>query len=180
MQTINRSDRPLANDHLEGPASCKWSSEGTRLLQMIIQRDRPLANDHPEGPAICKWSSGGAGLLQMIVWRDCLCRSLCSPQNSNKRFALITWSFVAFLLRIMFFYCFLSVCMAGGSNRVTWANASEMLYVINHCLQKFVWGGASVSFAKEFKKSFYPFIQIYWSHHNFCPFQQQFFLLRKY
>ena len=36
--------RPLANNHLEGPASCK--SGGTGLLQMIILRDRPLANDH--------------------------------------------------------------------------------------------------------------------------------------
>ena len=31
-------DRPLANDNQEGPASCKWSSGGAGLLQMIIWR----------------------------------------------------------------------------------------------------------------------------------------------
>ena len=51
-------DRPLANDHVDGPASCKWSSGWTSLLQMIIRMDLPLANDHPDGPASCKWSSG--------------------------------------------------------------------------------------------------------------------------
>ena len=60
-------DRPLANDHPDGPASCKFSSGKTGLLQLIIQRIRPLANDHP---ATSKWSSGGSGLLQMIIWRD--------------------------------------------------------------------------------------------------------------
>ena len=55
---------------LKQPASCKWSSRGTSLLQMIIRRGRPLANDHPEGPALCKWSSGGADLSQMIIRRD--------------------------------------------------------------------------------------------------------------
>ena len=50
--------------------SCKWSSEGAGLLQMIIRRGRPLANVYTEGPASCKWSYGGAGLLQMIIWRS--------------------------------------------------------------------------------------------------------------
>ena len=58
---------PLANDHPEDPATCKWSSGGSDNLQMIIWRIRPLANDHPEDPASCKWSSGGSGLLQMII-----------------------------------------------------------------------------------------------------------------
>ena len=49
--------------------SCKWSSEGAGLLQMIIRRGRPLANVYTEGPASCKWSYGGAGLLQMIIRR---------------------------------------------------------------------------------------------------------------
>ena len=39
-------DQPLANDHLEWPASCKWSSGVAGLLQMIIRTGRPLANDH--------------------------------------------------------------------------------------------------------------------------------------
>ena len=30
--------RPLANDDPEGPASCKWSSGGAGLLQMMIRR----------------------------------------------------------------------------------------------------------------------------------------------
>ena len=32
----------------EDPASCKLSSRGSGLLQMIIQMIRPLSNDHPE------------------------------------------------------------------------------------------------------------------------------------
>ena len=47
-------DRPLTNDHPDGPASCKRSSGGTSLLQMIIRMERPLANDHLDGPASCK------------------------------------------------------------------------------------------------------------------------------
>jgi len=91
-QMIIRRDQPLANDHPEGPASCIWSSGGASLL----------VNDHPKGQASCKWSSKGTGLLQMIIRRDRLCCSICFPpsniseqnkdQNSNKRFALFTWS----------------------------------------------------------------------------------------
>ena len=49
-------DRPLANDHLDGPASCKW-------------------NDPSDGPTSCKWSSRSTGLLQMtrIQIRDLHC-----------------------------------------------------------------------------------------------------------
>ena len=47
---IVRKDRPLANNQPERLASCKWSSRGTGLLQMIIQRIWPLANDHPTMP----------------------------------------------------------------------------------------------------------------------------------
>ena len=99
LQTIIRRCRPVAIDHQKGPASCKWSSRSTGLLQMIIQRgpkkiqavlfhihnwsskstcllqmiiwnNRPLANDHPEGPSSYKSSSGWIGLLQMIIWMD--------------------------------------------------------------------------------------------------------------
>ena len=69
LQMIIRRIRQLANDHLEDPASCKWSSRGSGLLQMIIGRIRPLANDHPADPATCKWSYGGTGHLQMIIRR---------------------------------------------------------------------------------------------------------------
>ena len=61
--------RPLANDHPEDPASCKWPSRGSGLLHMIIRRIRPLANDHLEESASCKWSSEGSSLLQMIIQR---------------------------------------------------------------------------------------------------------------
>ena len=43
---------PLADDL---DPSCKWSSGGAGLLQMVIWRDQPLANNHSEGPASCKW-----------------------------------------------------------------------------------------------------------------------------
>ena len=39
----------VINEHLEGPASCKWSSWGTGLSQMIIWINQPPANDHPKG-----------------------------------------------------------------------------------------------------------------------------------
>ena len=61
---------PFCGCQNEGPASCKWWSGGTGLLQMVIWSGRPLANDDPEGPASCRWSSGGAGLLQMMIRRD--------------------------------------------------------------------------------------------------------------
>ena len=67
---IIRRDRPLANDHQNGPFFCKWSFEGTGLLQKIIRRDTPLTNDHLKGPASCIWSSEGTILLQMIIQRD--------------------------------------------------------------------------------------------------------------
>ena len=64
MQMIILMDRPLANDHPDGPASCKLSSGETSLLQMVIRMDEPLANDnldglafatdHLDGPAYCK------------------------------------------------------------------------------------------------------------------------------
>ena len=76
LQRIIQRIWPLTNDHLEDPASCKWSSKGSSLLQIII---RPLTNDHPEDPASCKWSTWGSGsckwssrgssLLQMIIRR---------------------------------------------------------------------------------------------------------------
>ena len=46
---------PVTHDNPEEPASCKWSSGGAGLLQIIIWGGRPLANDHPEGPASCTW-----------------------------------------------------------------------------------------------------------------------------
>ena len=61
---------PFCGCQNEGPASCKWWSGGTSLLQMVIWRGRPLANDDPEGLASCRWSSGGAGPLQMMIRTD--------------------------------------------------------------------------------------------------------------
>ena len=63
-------DQPLANDHSEGQASCKWSSGWTGLLEMITWMDEPLANDHLEGPASCKWSFRWNGPLQIIFRMD--------------------------------------------------------------------------------------------------------------
>ena len=87
---IIRSGQLLANDHLEGPASCKLSSGGASPLQMIIWRGsllqmiiwrglllandhlegQPFTNDNLEGPASCKWSFGGTGFLQKISGRE--------------------------------------------------------------------------------------------------------------
>ena len=61
--------RPIANDHPEEPTSCKSSSRGASLLQIIIQRGRLFANDHSKGWASCKWSSWVVRLLQIIIWR---------------------------------------------------------------------------------------------------------------
>ena len=58
---------PLAKDQWVRPASRKWSSGWTGLLQTIIRMDQPLANDHPDGPASCKWLSGWTSLLQMVI-----------------------------------------------------------------------------------------------------------------
>ena len=113
-------ERPLANDHPDGLASCKWSSGWNGLLQMIFGIDWPLANDHLDGTASCKWSSGWTGLLKMIIWMDtplandhpdglasCKWSSgwtsllqmiiqmdwpLTNDQNPNKRFPLFTCS----------------------------------------------------------------------------------------
>ena len=46
---VKMRGRPLASDDPKGPASCKWSSGGASLLQMMFRRDWPLTNSHPEG-----------------------------------------------------------------------------------------------------------------------------------
>ena len=90
--------RPLANDDPEGQASCRWSSGGAGLLQMMIRRDRPLADGHPEGPlanddteglASCRWSSGGTGLLQMIIRRAATVRGVIEVLKF-----FIVWSYM--------------------------------------------------------------------------------------
>ena len=55
-------------------------------------------DDHPYGPASCKRSSGWTGLFQKIIWRD---RSLANDQNSNMRFALLTWTSFLLFVHIM-------------------------------------------------------------------------------
>ena len=45
LQIIIQRIRPLANDHPEDKASCKWSSAGTGLLQMIIHHPSHLCQD---------------------------------------------------------------------------------------------------------------------------------------
>ena len=91
---------PLANDYLDVPTSCKWSSGCAGLIQMIILINRPLTNDHQDHqtnplqtiiwigrplakdyldkpandnsdrPASCNWSSGWTGLWQTIILMD--------------------------------------------------------------------------------------------------------------
>ena len=99
MTSDKQRPKTNANGHPDGPASCKWSSWWTGLLQMIIQMDWPLENDHPDRPASCKWSSGLISLLQMIdriEWSLAnyhldinLLFLLCSsfpPQTQNSKF----------------------------------------------------------------------------------------------
>ena len=82
LQLIIWRNWPLANDHLEGLASCKRSSGGTNHLQTINLRGWPLANDQPEEPASCKWSSGGTSLLQMVICHPHHPRHLCQDPYS--------------------------------------------------------------------------------------------------
>ena len=59
--------RPLANDHLEGPAICKWTSWGSGLFN---------------------WPSGGTGLSQMIIRQPRHPSHLCQDPDS------ILWTFL--------------------------------------------------------------------------------------
>ena len=43
----------VANEHLEDLAPWKWSSRGSRFMQMFIRRIPPLENDDPEDLASC-------------------------------------------------------------------------------------------------------------------------------
>ena len=88
MQMIILMDWPLANDHPDRPASCKWSSGLISLLQMLIRMERPLANDYQDGPASFEWPSRSTGLLQIIIWID---RPLANDHQD--RLASCTWSF---------------------------------------------------------------------------------------
>ena len=75
---IIRKIWPLANDHPEGLAICKWSSGGSGPLQMIIQRILPLANDHPVGPPLPPFSRNRTYLKIWVLvshW-TCICPSL--------------------------------------------------------------------------------------------------------
>ena len=65
--------------------TCKWSSGGSLLFQIIIRRIRPLANDHPEDLASCKWSSGGTGLLQITIHHPCFPSHPCHPSHLYDR-----------------------------------------------------------------------------------------------
>ena len=67
LQIIIWTDRPLANDDSDRPASCKWSFGSFGCLQMIFWNSPPLANDHLDGQASCKWSSRWTSFLQMIL-----------------------------------------------------------------------------------------------------------------
>ena len=95
---INRRNRPLANDHPKGLASCNWSYRGSSLLQMIIWRIQPLANNHLEGQATCKWSSRRSGLLQMIIWRERpLSNDIRHPRHPNHLSQDLDWISRTFL-----------------------------------------------------------------------------------
>ena len=75
--------RPFANDHPDGPASCKWSSRWTGLLKMIIQMNWPLTNDHLDGPPLANDHPNGPTSknkqpainnnklqMQILIWID--------------------------------------------------------------------------------------------------------------
>ena len=81
-------DRPHANDHPDGPASCIWSSWSTGLLQMIIMIDMSLANDHLDGSASFKWLSERNDLYKMIIMID---RPFANDHLDGQAFC--KWSF---------------------------------------------------------------------------------------
>ena len=79
--------RPVRHsDHPDGPAFCKWSSEGAGLLQMIIwrirtmriiiRRDRPLANDHLEGSSSKRRNWDSSSWMKIASF-------LCKIRNST-------------------------------------------------------------------------------------------------
>ena len=67
LQLIIRMGRPIVNDHLDGPAFCKWSSGLVGLLHVIIWIGRTFANDHWDGQAFCKWSSRFLPFNQILL-----------------------------------------------------------------------------------------------------------------
>ena len=73
--------RKGSKDHLKRPASCKWSSEGTGLLQMIIWRGWPFANDHPDVPAFCKWSFGGTVFVAVFAFLHLIYQNRTNIRN---------------------------------------------------------------------------------------------------
>ena len=94
--------RPLANDHLEGPATCKWSPGGSALMQMIIRMIRPFAKDHLKDPASCKWSTGGISLLQMIIRHPLHPSHLSQDTDSISRAFLEQFVLVVFVAVFVF------------------------------------------------------------------------------
>ena len=90
-------DWPLANNHPDGPASCKCLSGWTGLLQIIIQRDQHLPNDHPDQPDsskkhhplpqnISSWSSNLKDQGSISIKKT---RTLCSRKNTKCSCSLI-------------------------------------------------------------------------------------------
>ena len=77
---ILQGGQPLANDHAEGLASCKWSARGGGLLRIIIHSGPPLANDHLSPPSPSSPMQGfrfNLAELSRTIWSGSFCLAVC-------------------------------------------------------------------------------------------------------
>ena len=109
-------DLHIANDHPDGPASCKWSSGQTGLLQMIIRMDRPLANDQNSSKRFALFTLSSSWSLFLLIlnflsffqWQSFSAFIwLSTPKNSSLTFKCIFGSAThrtQFLLNLFFYW----------------------------------------------------------------------------
>ena len=144
---------PFYNCQNDEPASCKWSSRGAGLLQMMIRRDRPSANGHPEGPASCKWSFGEAGLLQMMIRRAAAVRGGIGDSSS------CIWKLTFSCVQSLSEHIWVSFCRTGKMSQIClkkiffgaplWPNGSTDSTFLN-CSDEILPGRFKEYFPKRF------------------------------
>ena len=98
--TIRRG-RSLATDHLEGLASCKWSSGGTGLLQMIIRH--PVTQVTSARFNLADLSRTICSYCVLVWWK------LSSKPDDSKSLSFCLCLFRWFWFKIMFAYLSVSL-----------------------------------------------------------------------